>query len=123
MKSHPGHKKLKCLKSLLANRNYKEDKYLEEELKRIIKEAVREVLSEMETKQPSEVMSVKELSEWLGVSPAWISVNKDKLHIPYFKCGGDKFYRKDIENWIEENKTNFNTTPKINKKRISRNYF
>lgn len=77
---------------------------MEEILKNLIKEAVREVLSEMETKRPSEVLSVKELSEWLGVSPAWISVNKDKLHIPYFKCGGDKFCRKDIEEWIKERK-------------------
>ena len=81
---------------------------MEEELKNLIKEAVREVLSEMETKQAPEVLSVKDLSDWLGVSPAWISVNKDKLHIPYFKCGGDKFYRKDIEKWIEENKTERN---------------
>lgn len=86
----------------------KENKSLEEELKRLIKEAVREVLSEMEKKQPSEVLSVKELSEWLGVSPAWISVNKNKLNIPHFKCGGDKFYRKDIEKWIEDNKVENN---------------
>lgn len=86
---------------------------MEEEIKRIIKEAVREALSEMETKQSSEVLSAKELSEWLGVSPAWISTNKDKLHIPYFKMGGDKFYRKDIEKWIEENKATYNSAPKI----------
>ena len=77
---------------------------MEEQLKNIIKEAVREVLAEYENKKPQEILSPKELAEWLGVSPAWISVNKDKLQIPYFKCGGDKFYRSDIEKWIEEQK-------------------
>jgi predicted DNA-binding transcriptional regulator AlpA len=77
---------------------------MEEELKKLIKEAVREVMNEFESKQPDEVLSVKQLCGWLGVSPAWVSENKDKLNIPYFKMGGDKFYRKDIENWIEENK-------------------
>lgn len=77
---------------------------MEEELRNIIKTAIMEVLSELGDKGPKEVLSVKELSKWLGVSPAWISVNKDKLRIPYFKCGGDKFYRSDIEKWIEEQK-------------------
>jgi predicted DNA-binding transcriptional regulator AlpA len=77
---------------------------MEEELKKLIKEAVREVMNEIESKKPDEVLSVKQLCEWLGVSPAWVSENKNKLNIPYFKMGGDKFYRKDIENWIEENK-------------------
>lgn len=77
---------------------------MEEQLKTIIKDAVREVLAELENKRPDEVLSPKELAEWLGVSPAWISVNKDKLRIPYFKAGGDKFYRSDIEKWIEEQK-------------------
>lgn len=81
---------------------------MEEQLKNIIKEAIKEVLSEIKNEKPKEVLSVKELSEWLGVSPAWISVNKDKLQIPYFKCGGDKFYRSDIEDWIEKNKENVN---------------
>ncbi len=93
---------------------------MEEEIKKIIKDAVMEVLTEMGTKQPSEVLSAKELSEWLGVSPAWISVNKDKLQIPYFKCGGDKFYRKDIENWIEENKATYKPAPKISM-RVTKN--
>lgn len=78
---------------------------MEEELKKLIKDAIREVLNEIESKQPDEVLSVKQLCEWLGVSPSWVSENKDKLRIPYFKMGGDKFYRKDIEKWIEENKT------------------
>lgn len=77
---------------------------MEEQLKKIIKEAVREVFAEYENKKPQEILSPKELAEWLGVSQAWISVNKDKLQIPYFKCGGDKFYRSDIEKWIEEQK-------------------
>lgn len=81
---------------------------MEEELKKLIKSAVREVLNEIEMKQPNEVLSVKQLCKWLGVSPAWVSENKDKLNIPYFKMGGDKFYRSDIEKWIEENKNDIN---------------
>ena len=81
---------------------------MEEQLKNLIKEAIKEVLAEFEDKKPQEILSPKELAEWLGVSPAWISVNKDKLRIPYFKCGGDKFYRSDIEKWIEKNKENVN---------------
>jgi predicted DNA-binding transcriptional regulator AlpA len=77
---------------------------MEEQLKALIKEAIREVLNEIESKQPDEVLSVKQLCKWLGVSPSWVSENKDKLNIPHFKMGGDKFYRKDIERWIEENK-------------------
>ncbi|NYB72521.1 hypothetical protein HZF24_00030 [Sedimentibacter hydroxybenzoicus DSM 7310] len=82
---------------------------IEEKLKQIIKEAVKEVLIENGFKQESknpEVLCPKELAAWLGVSQAWISVNKDKLNIPYFQCGGDKFYRADIEKWIEQRKNN-----------------
>ncbi len=80
---------------------------MEEQLKRIIKDAVKEVLIENGFKQEPEnpeILSPKELAKWLGVSQSWVSINKDKLNIPYFKCGGDKFYRTDIEKWIEEQK-------------------
>lgn len=86
---------------------------LEEQLKALIKEAVKEVLQEMNFSQPKEVLNVKELCEWLGVSPAWVSANKDKLHIPYFKMGGDKFYRSDIEKWIQENKKDIEIEKKV----------
>lgn len=80
---------------------------MEEQLKDLIKAAVREVLVELENKKPQEVISAKELSKWLGVSAAWISTNKDRLGIPYFKMGGsDKFYRSDVEKWIEGQKEN-----------------
>jgi len=82
----------------------KEYLVMEEELKNLIKQAVKEALEELHNKHPQEILSVKQLCKWLGVSPAWISENKDKLNIPYFKMGGDKFYRSDIEKWIEENK-------------------
>lgn len=91
---------------------------MEEQLKALIKEAIKEVLEEMNFNQSNtkEVLSVKELSEWLGVSPAWVSVNKDKLKIPYFKMGGDKFYKKDIEKWIEENKSDLNFENQVMRK-------
>lgn len=97
---------------------------MEEELKRIIKQAVKEVIEEMNFNQfnMKEILSVKELSEWLGVSAAWISVNKDKLSIPYFKCGGDKFYRSDIEKWIEENKREITTLKSISTKKNIKPY-
>ncbi len=84
---------------------------MEEQLKALIKEAVKEVIKEMNLSNPrEEVLSVKELAEWLNVSPAWISVNKYKKHIPHFEAGGDKFYRTDIEKWIEENKNEVNAS-------------
>lgn len=97
---------------------------MEEQLKSIIKDAVREALQELENKKPKEVLSPKELAEWLGVSQAWISVNKDKLQMPYFKCGGDKFYRSDIEKWIEEQKEDVNSERQFKPKtfiRVSKN--
>lgn len=78
---------------------------MEDTLRRIIKEAVKEVIEEMNLiNAKEEILNARELAEWLGVSPAWVSVNKDKKHIPHFDAGGDKFYRSDIEKWIEENK-------------------
>lgn len=87
---------------------------MEEQLKALIKQAVKEVIEEMNlinTKE--EILNAKELAEWLGVSPAWISVNKDKKHIPHFEAGGDKFYRADIEKWIEENKNDIKACREI----------
>lgn len=75
---------------------------MEEQLKALIKDAVREVLAELENKKPKEILNARELAEWLGVSQAWVSVNKD--NIPHFEAGGSKFYRTDIEKWIEDNK-------------------
>lgn len=78
---------------------------MEEHLKKFIKVAVREVFEEMKMiDSKEEILNVKQLCEWLNVSPAWVSTNKDKRNIPYFNVGGDKFYRKDIERWIEANK-------------------
>ncbi len=77
---------------------------MEEELKKLIKQAVKEVIEEMNIEKPKEILTAKELAEYLGVSPAWVSVNKNQ--IPHFEAGGSKFYRSDIEKWIEENKSN-----------------
>lgn len=83
---------------------------------------MKDVLIENGFKQESElpeVLSVKELCEWLNVSPAWVSMNKNKLNIPHFDFGGDKFYKKDIEKWIEERKENTQTEQQEVKTRIS----
>lgn len=93
---------------------------MENELKRIIKEAVKEVIDEINLiKVKEEILNVKELAEWLGVSPAWISVNKDRKHIPYFEAGGSKFYRSDIEKWIEENKNDIKACVEINHHKVN----
>lgn len=93
---------------------------MEEQLKMLIKQAVKEVIEEMNlinTKE--EILNARELAEWLGVSPAWVSVNKDKKHIPHFDAGGDKFYRSDIEKWIEENKNEIRPNREVERPNVN----
>lgn len=92
------------------DKTLKIDEIFKNLIKEAVKEAVKEVSEEMKLNNSicQKIMSQKELAEYLGVSQSWVSVNKDKLSIPYFEAGGSKFLSKDIEKWIENNKDGIN---------------
>lgn len=47
-------------------------------------------------------MSVAELAEYLGVTPAWVYNNHRPLNIPARKIGGHlRFRLADVDRWIE----------------------
>lgn len=48
------------------------------------------------------LMSVTDLAEYLGVTPAWVYNNHRHLNIPGRKIGGHlRFRRADVDRWIE----------------------
>ncbi|MFG2113901.1 helix-turn-helix domain-containing protein [Streptomyces sp. NPDC048718] len=48
------------------------------------------------------LMSVTDLAEYLGVTPAWVYNNHRTLNIPAFKIGGHlRFRPTDVDRWIE----------------------
>ncbi|MFQ6195010.1 helix-turn-helix domain-containing protein [Streptomyces sp. NPDC000405] len=47
-------------------------------------------------------MSVTDLAEYLGVTPAWVYNNHRALNIPACKIGGHlRFRPADVNRWIE----------------------
>lgn len=82
---------------------------LEENIKEIVKEAILEVLSEIEfTKRAAEpefeVMTTKQLAEYLQCSVPWLIKNLKSLNIPYRKLLDKeyRFIRTEINNWLKE---------------------
>ncbi|MFB7027823.1 MULTISPECIES: helix-turn-helix domain-containing protein [unclassified Streptomyces] len=48
------------------------------------------------------LMSVTDLAEYLGVTPAWVYNNHRALNIPARKIGGHlRFRPSDVDRWIE----------------------
>lgn len=48
-------------------------------------------------------MSVADLAEYLGVTPAWVYNNHRTLNIPARKIGGHlRFRLADVDRWIEQ---------------------
>ena len=59
----------------------------------------------------NEIMSVKQLAQFLGIDPAIIYSKCGKNAIPYFKLGKQyRFKRNEIEKWLKENKTDHKIT-------------
>ncbi|MFF4531065.1 helix-turn-helix domain-containing protein [Streptomyces sp. NPDC001407] len=53
--------------------------------------------------QNARLMSVTDLAEYLGVTPAWVYNNHRALNIPARKIGGHlRFRPSDVDRWIEE---------------------
>ncbi|MER7315721.1 helix-turn-helix domain-containing protein [Streptomyces halstedii] len=49
------------------------------------------------------LMSVAELAEYLGVTPAWVYNNHRPLNIPARKIGGHlRFRLADVDRWIDQ---------------------
>ena len=74
---------------------------MEEMLKKLITEVLKEVLSaNVQTNPVREIMTREQLAEYLQVSVAW--VDKNIRSIPHLKgIGGTRFRRKDIDEWLE----------------------
>ncbi|KNB53616.1 helix-turn-helix domain-containing protein [Streptomyces caatingaensis] len=51
--------------------------------------------------QNARLMSVTDLAEYLGVTPAWVYNNHRALNIPACKIGGHlRFRPADVDRWI-----------------------
>lgn len=52
--------------------------------------------------QQKEILTIKEASEYLGLSTSRLYKMTSNKEIPYYKPGGKKIYlnRKDLEQWI-----------------------
>ena len=52
-----------------------------------------------------DVLSTKELAEWLGVSEQWLEIGRGKNYGPKFKVYGPRmirYLRSDVLAWLEE---------------------
>lgn len=64
----------------------------------------------------SKRMNMKEAASYLGRSPHWLSVNRERLNIPGYLIGGYYYFLKeDLDQWI----TSQQTTSKRNSRRRS----
>lgn len=78
-----------------------------DDLERLIDKAVRVAINQnnalMSRNNATEIMNVKQVSEFLGLSPATIYDKTSRNLIP-FKKKGNKLYfiRKEIESWVLE---------------------
>jgi Helix-turn-helix domain len=61
----------------------------------------------------SQRMNMKEAAAYLGRSPHWLSVNRERLAIPSYLIGGCySFLKEDLDRWISEQQTTSKRTPK-----------
>lgn len=73
---------------------------LEELLKKLVKESVEEVLSNIELGSGEgypEILDLKQAADYLKVSKAWLYQNLDS--IPHFELGGKKFVRDHLRQY------------------------
>ncbi len=57
-------------------------------------------------KEEKEIMSVKQLAQFLGIDPAIIYSKCGRNEIPYFKLGRQyRFKKSEIEKWMKESKS------------------
>ena len=74
---------------------------MEELIKKILVEALREIIPTTEnTRQVNEVMNSKQLAEYLQVSESYIY--KNIKNMPHIKVGGTRFRKVDIDNWLAD---------------------
>lgn len=86
---------------------------MEEQLKKLIKEAVREVLEEMEfnnhTRQYSpsdcfpEIMNIKQAAEFVHLTESYIKNKKAELAIPHRRKGRSYlFLKSELIEWLQQ---------------------
>ena len=69
-------------------------------------------------KKSKEILTAKEVAEYLNIHPLTVHKHAREGKIPAFKIGTDwRFHRKHIERWIKE-KSNFNIHKKEQKKEL-----
>jgi excisionase family DNA binding protein len=69
-------------------------------------------------KKSKEILTAKEVAEYLNIHPLTVHKHAREGKIPAFKIGTDwRFHRKHIERWIKE-KSNFNLHKKEQKKEL-----
>lgn len=80
----------------------------ESEFKAFLKEAIREILNEIEqpdSKALPEILNVNQVSEVLDLKVSTIYEKTSLKLIPHFKKGGKLlFMRSEIEKWVKEGK-------------------
>lgn len=92
---------------------------MEEMLKKLIIEAMQEVMNaNVQTTPVREIMTREQLAEYLQVSVAWI--DKNIRDIPHLKgVGGTRFRKIDIDSWLDS-KLDSPVTRKIDIKSTSK---
>jgi len=83
---------------------------LEEQLKQLIKVAVKEVLDEMNLNQPQsdefpEIMNLSQASAFVHLSKDYIKNHKDDLGIPHRRKGRTYiFVKSELIEWVKDRK-------------------
>lgn len=86
---------------------------MEKEFKKLIKEALREVLQENRINQQDIIMTVKQLTEYTGISGSWIYAHQNE--IPHIKIKKNiRFRKSEIDEWISEKRVEEVQQTKIN---------
>lgn len=74
-------------------------------IKRMLEELLNKQAIQSLDKENNEIMSVKQVAQFLGLDPNIIYTKCSKGDIPYFKIGKQyRFKRQDIIKWIGEQK-------------------
>lgn len=84
----------------------------EEEFREMLKDVVREVLSEKQgngKEQPSEILDVEQASQFLKLKVTTLYEKTSRKLIPHFKKGNKLyFYLSELRQWIKKGKVKTN---------------
>lgn len=83
---------------------------------KVVVETVKNIEFKVED-TTKDVMTVKELANYLKVSVGWIYEHINE--IPHIDVGGYKFYKNSIKDWLEEKSEKKNMNVKVSKNKCN----